>query len=99
MTDSQTPSADPPASPGSHLTTISHEGRFWEVYLEFEDETTASDTYRAALRFVPADQNDGEESLRTAAIIIEYSYEEAVAKARSFSDRQLAGLLRSLLPG
>jgi len=32
-------------------------------------------------------------------IIIEDSYEEAVAKARSFDVRQLQGLLRSVLPG
>jgi hypothetical protein len=38
------------------------------------------------------------EPVRTTVIVIEQSYEEAVAKARSFDNRQLQGLLRSALP-
>jgi len=34
----------------------------------------------------------------TGVIIIESSYEEAVAKARAFDERQMEGLLRSALP-
>ena len=36
--------------------------------------------------------------VRTTVIIIEESYEGAVARARGFDDRQLEGLLRSALP-
>ena len=34
----------------------------------------------------------------TTVIIIEDSYDAALAKARSFDERQLEGLLRSTLP-
>lgn len=98
-TESAPPPDDGPPSDGPHLTTISHDGRFWDVYLEFaggDDER--AEGYRARLCFSPADRNEGEEPVRTAPIIIEYSYEEAVAKARAFEDRQLAAFLRSARP-
>ena len=28
-----------PFSRGEHVTTISHDGQFWEVYLELEDDS------------------------------------------------------------
>jgi hypothetical protein len=87
-----------PPSQGQHLTTVSHEGRFWDVYLEFDDDPHRPDSFRALLCFSPADRNEGETSVRTATIIIEESYEEACAKARRFQDQQLAALLRSALP-
>lgn len=88
-----------PGDGGQHVTTISHDGRFWDVYLEFEDDPRRPDTHRALFRFSPADTEEEaeEESVSTAAIIIEPSYEEAVHKARSFDDQQLAALLRSAL--
>lgn len=92
------PPEPPPPSQGQHITTVSHEGRFWDVYLEFDDDPRRPDSYRALLCFSAADRNDGEEPVRTATIIIESSYEEAVAKARNMEDHQLAGLLRSALP-
>jgi hypothetical protein len=47
------------------------------------------------LRF---DSPEGGEPLRTAVIIIEDSFEKAVAAARGLDERQLEGLLRSVLP-
>ena len=44
----KTPSTPPP-SEGHHLATISHEGRFWDVYLEFEDDPRRPETFRALL--------------------------------------------------
>ena len=87
-----------PPSQGQHLTTISHDGRFWDVYLEFDDDPRRPDSFRALLCFSAADREDEEEPVRTATIIIEDSYEEAVAKARHFQDQQLSALLRSALP-
>ena len=94
----QSPSPTPPSS-GHHLATISHEGRFWDVYLEFDEDPRKPDSFRALLCFFPGDPGDNEEAVRTTAIIIENSFEEAMVKARGFDDRQLQALLRSALPG
>jgi len=80
------------------MATISHEGRFWDVYLEFEDDPRRPTTYRARLCFFPGDPGDDEEASRTTVIIIEDSFEEAMAKARALNPPQLQGLLRSVLP-
>ena len=85
-------------SPGQHLGMVSHQGRFWDVYLEVEDDPRRPGTSRGRLCFSPSDLNEGEEPVRTATIIIEPSYEEAVRKARGFEDHQLVGLLRSAQP-
>ncbi len=99
MTTPTDPPQPTPPSNGQHLATISHAGRFWEVYLEFADDPRRPSSYRGLLCFSPAD-NEGEEAARrTTAIIIEESYEEAVRKARAFREHQLQGLLRSVLPG
>jgi len=88
----------PPTPPrGQHLTTLSHDNRFWDAYLEFEDDPSRPDAYRARVIFMPADPGDHEGLARTALIIIETSFEDAMRKARSFDDRQLADLLRSCL--
>ena len=98
MNDSaKTPSAHLP-SEGHHLATISHEGRFWDVYLEFEDDPRRPETYRALLCYFPGDPGEGEEAVRTTVIIIEDSFEEAVRKARGLEHVQLQALLRSALP-
>ena len=83
---------------GLHITTITHGGRIWGAYLEFEDDPTRPDMYLARLRFDVANPTNLEEAPRTTVIIIEESYQEAVAKARDFDDRQLEALLRSALP-
>lgn len=88
----------PPPSSGHHLATISHEGRFWDVYLEFEDDPRRPTSFRALLCFFPGDPGDEEEASRTTVIIIENSYEDAMLKARGLDERQLQGLLRSVLP-
>ena len=90
-------SPNPPAS-GHHLATISHDGRFWEVYLEFEEDPRSPTVFRARLCFLPGDPGEGEAEVRTAVIIIESSFEEAMLKARSLDDRNLQSLLRSALP-
>jgi len=88
----------PPPSSGHHLATISHEGRFWDVYVEFEDDPRRPTSFRALLCFFPGDPGDEEEASRTTVIIIENSYEDAMLKARGLDERQLQGLLRSVLP-
>jgi hypothetical protein len=88
----------PPPSSGHHLATISHEGRFWDIFLEFEEDPRRPSSFRALLCFFPGDPGDHEEASRTAVIIIEDSYEEVISKARELDDRQLQGLLRSVLP-
>lgn len=99
MTRNDAPPPERPApSQGQHITTISNQGRFWDVYLEFDDDPRHPESYRGLLCFSPADLNEEEEPVRTGTIIIEPSYEEAVRKARDFEDHQLSGLLRSALP-
>jgi hypothetical protein len=83
--------------PGIHIATITHAGGLWDTYLEFEDDMQHTGSYRGRLRFDPTDTISGM-AARTTVIIIEPSYEEAVAKARTFDSRQLEGLLRSCLP-
>ena len=88
----------PGSSRGLHVATIAHTGRIWDAYLEFDDDPQRPDAYRARLRFDAANAVDLEKPPRTTVIIIEESYEEAVAKARGFDERQLEALLRSALP-
>ena len=96
MTRGQQP---PAPGPGLHVATIAHRRRIWDAYLEFDDDLHRPDLYRARIRFDAADSTDHVgEPVKTAVIVIEQSYEEAVAKARSFDDRQLQALLRSALP-
>ena len=90
------PAPDSPA--GLHIATIAHEGLIWDAYLDLENDLHRPTSYRGKLRFEPPTADDGPESAHTTVIIIEESYEEAVAKARSFDDRQLQALLRSTLP-
>lgn len=83
---------------GMHLATVAHRGRIWDAYLEIEQDPRRPDSHRGRLRFDSPDGGAADGTYRTATIIIEPSYEEAVAKARTFDDRQLQGLLRSVLP-
>jgi len=89
---------DPSEDSAQHLTTISHEGRFWEVFMEFEPESPDDSACRARFRYNPADADEGEDPVRTAVIVIETSYEDAMKKAKAFPDQQLSALLRSILP-
>lgn len=91
----------PESSSGFHFATIAHEGLIWDAYLDFEDDPRRPTSFRARIRFVPptASAEGGPEVTETTILIIEDSYEGAVAKARAFDDRQLQGFLRSALPG
>ena len=83
---------------GMHITSLAHGGRIWEAFLEFDGDPHRPEVYRGRIRFEPANPAEGEAPTRTTVLIIEDSYEAAVAKARGFDDRQLSGLLRSCLP-
>ena len=79
----------------THLATIAHAGRIWDAYLEQEGDPAVRDVVRARVRF---SSPEVDHLYRTAAIIIEASWEEAVARAHGLDERQLSGLLRSVLP-
>jgi hypothetical protein len=100
MDADQTPDPMPAPVPssGALLATISHEGRFWDVFLEFKDDPRRPDSYRGLLCFTPVDNEMGEPPRRTTTIIIEDGYESAMEKAKALEEHQLQGLLRSLLP-
>ncbi len=82
---------------GHHLATVSHEGLFWDVYVEFDDDPRRTSSFGGLLCFSPAEEGDGT-PLRTATILIEPSYEEVLHKARQFENHHLVSLLRSCLP-
>lgn len=85
-------------SRGEHLAAISYDGRFWDVFLEFEQDPASAETYRALICFSPSDLNAGERPTRTTTIIVESTHEAAIRKAQSFEEHQLVALLRSTLP-
>lgn len=90
------PASEP--HPALHVATIAHLGQLWDAYLEFEDDPRQPHSFRGRLRFDPAGAEQDPGGTQTTVIIIEDSYEEAVAKARAFDERQLQNLLRSTLP-
>jgi len=102
MSDEHTPVPDPsspgPPSSGHHLATVSHGGRFWDVYVEFDDDPRRTDSYAARLCYSPADGEESAEAVRTTTVLIETSYEEVLHRARAFEEHHLVGLLRSCLP-
>ena len=100
MDSDQTPSPTPAPVPsnGTLLATISHEGRFWDVFVEFKDDPRRPEDYRGLLCFTPVDNELAEPPRRTTTIFIEDGYEEAMGKARALGEHELQGLLRSLLP-
>ncbi len=82
---------------GLHLVTLTHEGRFWDAFVEFVDDPGRPDSHRARLCFVPTDRADHEVPARTAVIIIESSVDEVLAQARSLNQHQVAAMLRSAI--
>ena len=98
MTSANKSSNPAPLSKGEHLATISHDGAFWEVYLEFQDDPRVPTSYRGLLCFIPAASTGAASAWRTTTILIEASYEAVMSKARAFEDFQLQSLLRSVLP-
>jgi len=83
------------ASRGVHLATLAHEGLIWDAYMELDDAAPSKDVFRARLRF---SSPEADRFYRTAVILIEPSWEDTVARARGLDERQLVGLLRSVLP-
>lgn len=81
-----------------HLTTISHEGRFWDVYVEVADDGARPDRCRGRFLFSLAGDGDGIDPVRTGVILIEDSWIRLMERARDFDGRQLEALLRSALP-
>lgn len=110
MTDQPTPAPEHPdedATPdsgeapppnGHHLATISHEERFWDVYVEFDEDPRRTDSFGGRLCFSPAEEGDAAGTVRTTTILIEHSYEEVLHRARQFESHHLVALLRSCLP-
>lgn len=97
-------SSDPPGSSsqtggdphGMHLTTFTHEGRFWDVFFKVVEDPVDPESCRARLGFLPADRADHEELVHTAVIIIEPSYDEALDVAQGFDRYHLSAMLRSV---
>lgn len=91
-------SSDPgdSSSPGLHLTTFTHEGRFWDVFLKVVEDPVDPESCRARLSFLPADRADHEEPVQTAVVIIEPSYQEALEVARGYDRYHLSAMLRSV---
>jgi len=87
-------SADAPADGGVHLATLTHEGRFWDAFVEFVDAPARTDAHLARLCFVPADAQ-GRAPARTAVIIIEPSEDAVLDHARSLAQHQMVAMLRS----
>lgn len=83
-------------SPGVHLTTFTHEGRFWDVFLKVVEDPVDPDSCRARLCFLPADRGDHEDPVETAVVIIEPSYPEALEVARGYDRYHLSAMLRSV---
>ncbi len=79
-----------------HLTTFTHEGRFWDAHLEFVEDPRDPDSCRARLRFVPTDRGDHEEPARTAVIFIERSRRDALRAAKALDRYNLVAMLRSV---
>ena len=82
---------------GTHVTTIAHEGRFWEVFLEFVDDPRDPDSARARLCYVPTDRAEHEGPVRTTVIIIEPTPHEAFDAARALDRYHLTAMLRSVI--
>ncbi len=82
--------------PGMHLTTFTHEGRFWDVFFEVVEDPVDPDSCRARLGFLPTDRADHEEPVHTAVIIIEPSHDEALKVAQGFDRYHLSAMLRSV---
>ena len=80
-----------------HLATVSHDGRFWDAYLELEEPKTPDGPARGKIAFSAADEGE-REPVRTTTIFIEDSPQEVLSRARDFKTHQLLALLRSALP-
>lgn len=80
-----------------HLATVSHDGRFWDAYLELEDGQTQGAPMRGRIAFSAAG-DAATDPVRTAPIFIEDTPQQLLARARELKTHQLVALLRSALP-
>ena len=80
-----------------HLATLSHDGRFWDAYLELEDAPGRGGPARGRIAFSPAGEAEAE-PVRTATIFLEDTPQAVLTRARDFKTHQLVGLLRSCAP-
>jgi hypothetical protein len=81
-----------------HLATISHDGLFWDAYLELAESQERGAPVRGRIAFSAAGE-PGLEAVRTATIFVEDSTQDVLARARELKTHQLVGLLRSCAPG
>ena len=79
-----------------HLATLSHAGRFWDAYLELEEQQGGGPA-RGRIAFSPAGEVDAA-PVRTATIFLEDTPQAVLTRARDFKTHQLVGLLRSCAP-
>ena len=79
-----------------HLATITHEGRFWDVYVEAMPQASPRDPVRGRLLFSAADQQA--EPVHTAPIFVEQSMDQILARARELGSHRMVALLRSCMP-
>lgn len=80
-----------------HLATLSHDGRFWDAYVELEDPRGGPGPARGRISFSPA--GGDAEPVHTATIFLEDTPEAVIERARGFETHQLVSLLRSCAPG
>lgn len=80
-----------------HLATISHDGLFWDAYLEVDEPQDRAQPVRGRVAFSAAGA-EGPETVRTATIFLEDSAQAMLARAREFKTHQLVALLRSCIP-
>ena len=80
-----------------HLATLSHDGRFWDAYLELEENQGQGGPARGRIAFSPAGEADAD-PVRTATIFLESTPQDVLTRARDFKTHQLVGLLRSCVP-
>lgn len=79
-----------------HLATITHEGRFWDVYVEIVPQASPREPVRGRLVFSAADAEG--EPIGTAPIFVEESVDQIIERARELGPHRLSALLRSCLP-
>ena len=80
-----------------HLATVSHDGRFWDAYLELEEPQGPGDPVRGRIAFSAAGEAEAT-PVRTATIFMESSAQDVLDRARDFKTHQLVALLRSCAP-
>lgn len=78
-----------------HLGTISHDGLFWDAYLDIEEPQDYP--VRGRISFSAAGE-PGRSPVRTATIFLEESAQAVLGRAREFKTHQLVALLRSCVP-